>query len=141
MATVFPIVLAVTVVGIPWAILWGVRWLFADQAVILEGKAGRSALATSSNVVRGHWWRVVAVMPVLVFVGAAVGPIVGIALLVLARMPIDVANAVGTAVYAVAHPFAVIGATLLYQELKAVPKPEAQPGLLSRPRPAVAEAG
>ena len=141
MTTIIPLLLAVTVIGIPWAILWFVRWWFADQAVILEGKSGRSALVTSSNAVRGHWWRALAVMPVLLFVGAAVGPIVGIALLVLARAPIDLANAAGAVVFAVAHPFSVIGATLLYRELKSMPHPEAQPSLLDRLRPAVAKAG
>jgi hypothetical protein len=141
MTTVFPLLLAATIVGIPWAILWAVRWLFADQAVILEGKAGRGALVASSNAVRGHWWRALAVMPVLLFVGVAIGPIVGIGLMILAQAPIDLANAVGAIVYAVAHPFSVIGATLLFQELKAMPHPAIEASRFARFLPAAAKAG
>ncbi|MBI4233804.1 MAG: hypothetical protein HY686_05125 [Chloroflexi bacterium] len=50
--------LAITVVGIPLAIYFGVLWALAPQAVMLEGCGPRAALAASARWVRGSWWRV-----------------------------------------------------------------------------------
>ena len=48
--------LAITIVGIPWAVMRLVRWAFLSQAIMLEGKQGEEVLATSAALVQGYWW-------------------------------------------------------------------------------------
>jgi len=106
--------LAVTIIGLPVAALLAVRWGFAAQAVVLGGATPRQALAISWRTVAGRWWRTLAVGLVLIVVGAGVGPVIGIALMVGVGAPPDLANGVSGVVYAVSYPFAVIGATLYF---------------------------
>src|SRR3712207_7368606 len=48
-------------------------------------------------------------LPIFAFVGGFLGPVVSIALLVLANAPLDLATAASAVVYAVTQPLAVIG--------------------------------
>ena len=50
--------LAVTVIGIPLAIYFAVRWGLYGLPVILEGSTGWGALARSTELVKGSWGRV-----------------------------------------------------------------------------------
>ena len=50
--------LAITVIGIPFAIYFAVRWSFYAQAVLIEGTSVTHALRRSSELVKGTWWRV-----------------------------------------------------------------------------------
>jgi hypothetical protein len=110
--------LTVSVVGIPWAIERGVRWLFVSQAVLLDGAGAREALRASARVVTGRWWRTAATAAFLWIAAVAPGPIVGLALLVLATPEVRYVNWLSSLVYAVMLPLSVIGMTLLYQNLK-----------------------
>ena len=112
------LVLALTVIGLPWAIAWGVRWAFAGQAVVLDGADAGRALALSASTVAGHWWRTLGVLAVLVFVAAVLGPLIGIPLMILLHAPLTLVNGVGGVIYAFTHPFAVVGGTLLYERLR-----------------------
>ena len=110
--------LAISVVGLPWAMLWAVRWGFFGQATIQDGaKTGSEALEGSARVVRGRWWRALGIGGVLVVVGAALGPALAIPVLILFDAPLELVNGFAGFVYAVTHPFAVIGGTILYQRL------------------------
>lgn len=111
--------LGITLVGLPWAVTRAVRWLFVPQAVILDDRRGKEALAASAAAVRGRWWRTAATMAALAFVAAAVGPLVGLLLMIPLRLPLELANGASAIVYAVTQPLAVIGGTLLYRRLKA----------------------
>ena len=51
-------VLAITVIGIPFAIYLGIRWGFYAQAVLIEETSATNALKRSRELVRGSWWRV-----------------------------------------------------------------------------------
>ncbi|MFN8592818.1 MAG: Vps62-related protein [Thermomicrobiales bacterium] len=106
--------LTLTVVGIPWAINRSVRWMFGPQATMLEAQRGKTALATSSEAVRGHWWQAALSGATLGFIGGAPGVIVGLLLFILVRLPVDVANSISTLVYAVVVPFAIAGLTILF---------------------------
>ncbi len=110
--------LTLTVVGLPWAVFWGVRWAFIGQAVILDDAGAGRAPAVSAGVVRGHWGRTLAIVAVLVFVAAVLGPLIGIPLMILVKAPLDLVNGLSGVVYAFSHPFAVIGGTLLYEQLR-----------------------
>jgi len=110
----FVIILTLTIIGIPFAINRFVRWQFGDQAATLDEVRGRAALRASSSSSKGRWWQIVATLPVLFVLGATIGPLVGIALLLGPKMQIDIANGIGSIIYSVTMPFAVIGMTLLY---------------------------
>jgi hypothetical protein len=59
-------------------------------------------------------WRMAATDLTLAFLGAALGVIVTLLLLVFARLPIDATNVAAALVYAVAQPFAIAGLTVVY---------------------------
>lgn len=50
--------LAVTIVGIPFALYFAGRWGFFVETLLLEGVSARDALRRSSELVRDMWWRV-----------------------------------------------------------------------------------
>jgi hypothetical protein len=110
--------LALSIVGIPWAIAYTVRWLFVTQTVLLDGAGPRSALKMSRETVAGHWWRTAATSLFLSLVSVAPAPLIGLALLIGAKQEVRHVNWVSSLIYAVMLPIAVIGMTLLYQRLK-----------------------
>jgi hypothetical protein len=52
------VLLAITIVGIPWAIRTGVRWSFGGQAVILNNESAKDAISHSCRLVKGLWWQI-----------------------------------------------------------------------------------
>ena len=50
-------VLTITIIGIPFAIYFAVRWGFFVETLLLEGTSVRAALKRSSALVSGMWWR------------------------------------------------------------------------------------
>lgn len=49
--------LAITVVGIPWAIRLFMRWYFGTQAVMIQGYTAKEAISESCRLVTENWWR------------------------------------------------------------------------------------
>ena len=117
--------LGLTVVGVPLALYLGVRWAFASQAAVLAGAAGVGALRASFAATRGAWWPTALTLSLLAVAGAALGPLLGIALMVVGGIPIELADGAGALVYAFTQPLAIVGATLLYRRL--VPAEGARP--------------
>lgn len=110
--------LALTVVGLPWAVARQVRWLFVAQAVILDGAVPRTATELSARAVSGRWWRTAGIALLLVVVGALPGPILGVFLLIFAAASVGFVNGLSSIIYAVSLPLSVLGFTVLYQRLK-----------------------
>jgi hypothetical protein len=110
--------LVFTVIGIPMVIWLLGRWAFTPQAVMLDGARGRAALQRSaaSAGTYGHWLRSTCVILLLVIIGAAPGPIIGLALLILRSSSVSFANTVSSLVFAAFLPFSVLGLTLLYRQ-------------------------
>ena len=52
------VLLAITVIGIPFAIFFGVRWFFCSLAAVFEEKSAVQSLKRSGELVNGGWWRV-----------------------------------------------------------------------------------
>lgn len=50
------ILLAVTVIGLPFAIYRFVRWAFIIQSIVVDGQKGEASLAYSAALVQGLWW-------------------------------------------------------------------------------------
>jgi hypothetical protein len=59
--------------------IWlAVRWLFAAQAVVLDGDRGTAALRTSAAVVQGQWWSTFGRLIVINIVGTAIALLLGL---------------------------------------------------------------
>ena len=54
--------LAITIIGIPFAIYFATRWGFYAQAVLIEEHSATNALKRSRELVKGAWWRVFGIM-------------------------------------------------------------------------------
>ena len=54
--------LFITIIGIPFAIYFSVRWGLYTLPVLFEGATARSALRRSTELVKGTWWRVFGIM-------------------------------------------------------------------------------
>ena len=54
--------LMITCIGIPFALFFGVRWLFCSLGALFEEKSAVGALKRSSELVKGGWWRVFGIM-------------------------------------------------------------------------------
>ncbi len=105
------ILMAITIIGIPFAFYFGVRWSFLSQAVVLDGAGPRAALSRSSDLVHGQWWRVLGISLVI-------GLITGIASTVLGALNvIPVLGAIAAST--LAAPLSPIAQTLLYYDLRA----------------------
>lgn len=52
------LLLAITIIGIPWALRLIVRWFFGYQVVMLHDAEPKAAISESCRLVDGDWWRV-----------------------------------------------------------------------------------
>ena len=105
------ILMAITIIGVPFAIFFGVRWYFVMQTASLERCGPLIALARSSDLVRGNWWRV---FGILLLIGIVLAIANGIASASLGFIPY-----VGPMVVAILFaPVWIIAQTLLYHDLR-----------------------
>lgn len=110
--------LTISVVGIPFAVIRLIRWLFVEQAIMMDDADSRTALGVSAHAVKGRWWRTLMSAVVLGVVGVLTGPIVGVILLVAVGLSADVVNVVSSVMYALILPLVFIALTQLYTSLK-----------------------
>ena len=73
--------LAITIIGIPFAIYFLVRWGFYGQAVLVEGTSATHALRRSSELVKGTWWRVLGIMLAIVLLSFMIQTVLQFSLL------------------------------------------------------------
>lgn len=119
LAIAFVSALSFTVVGIPLALRQAVRWAFIEQAVLLDGKSWREAMAQSSTLVRGSWLWSAAAVSALGSLALAVAPGVGVVLiLTLKSTPLAYVNLISALVYACLVPYIALGLALVYFDLK-----------------------
>ncbi|NBP86895.1 MAG: hypothetical protein EBU54_17620 [Mycobacteriaceae bacterium] len=102
-------------------IFLAVFWLFASQAVVIEGKGVRDALRRSGEIVRGSWWTVFLAYLVISIVAALARFVLeligGAAFLALDGSGRTVAVAIwSTLVLLVVEPFLLIAVALLYAD-------------------------
>lgn len=126
------VLMTIVVVGIPFAIYFGVCWAFILQVVMIERLGGFGAARRSRALVRGTWWRV---LGILVVIGLMVSILSGVASLILggivgglfglagsgpdAAIGSIVANQIASAVVAsFATPLSLIATTILYYDLR-----------------------
>ncbi len=118
LATGGVILLALSIVGLPWALWKLVGWAFVQQEVLFTDKSIRDSLRGSSELVRGRWWH--ALRPILFFaiLSTIAGPILTFALIF---TPLDLIwiDILGSLVFALLIPYVTLGTTLLYFDLEA----------------------
>lgn len=65
--------LFVTVIGIPFAIYFLMRWGLYSLPVLFEETTGRNALRRSTELVKGSWWRVFGIMLAISLISFMIG--------------------------------------------------------------------
>ena len=118
LATLYVILMAITVVGIPFALWKLVGWAFAQQEVMFTDKTIRESLRGSSELVRGRWWRAVRVVLFLTVLSLVTGPLFTLAL-IFTPLPFLAINLLGALIFALMIPYVALGETLLYFDLQA----------------------
>ena len=116
LATLGVLLLALTVIGLPFALWKLVGWSFVQQEVIFTDKGFRESFRASSELVRGRWFRTARVILVFYVIGIAAGPILTFALIFTA-LPLIWINVIGSLVFALLIPFTALGGTFLYFDL------------------------
>jgi hypothetical protein len=117
MATLGVTLLAISVIGFPWAVWKYFGWQFVQQQILFEDKPLRAAFRDSSELVRGHWWRTVRVAGFFWLISTVAGPVVGFVLIFL-NFSLLWINLIGSLVFALIIPFVTLGHTLLYFDLQ-----------------------
>jgi hypothetical protein len=112
------ILLLITFIGLPFAAYFYIAWQFVQQEVIFEDRSIRESLRGSRAVVRGHWWRTLAVTGILALIRIVTGPVLGLFLIFLNLSALQV-NLIGSVVFALLLPYVALGRTLLYLDLQA----------------------
>ncbi len=140
--------LFVTVIGIPFAIYFLMRWGLYGLPVLFEETTGRNALRRSTELVKGSWWRVFGIMLAISLISFMIGfilqesfefilSLIGIAapeapanfLEQLQRLYMPISSEIGWFSYSVRRlvslsiafitmPIGPIGSTLLYFDLR-----------------------
>ena len=118
LATLGIFLMAVTVIGIPFAIWKLVGWAFVGQEVLFTDKSLREAFRGSSELVRGRWWHAVRVIVFLVALLFVTGPVLTLGL-IFTPLPFLVVNLLGALIFSLLLPYVAIGQTLLYFDLQA----------------------
>jgi len=118
LATAAVILLAATVIGLPFAIWKYFEWQLIQQEIVFEDKSIREAFRGSSRLVRGHWWHTVGVTGFLSLLTVIAGPILGF-VLIFAGLSLVSVDLFSSVVYALLLPYEAIGRTLLYFDLGA----------------------
>ena len=104
-------VMSITIIGIPFAIYFGVRWAFIVQAALLEGVDARAAFSSSTDLVKGNWWRVFGILLVVGIIVGAIGFILNFTVGLIPYVGSVIAGILPT-------PIAIVAATLLYYDLR-----------------------
>jgi hypothetical protein len=116
LATLGVLLLALTVIGLPFALWKLVGWSFVQQEVIFTDKGFRESFRASSELVRGRWFRTARVILIFYVVSVAAGPMLTFALIFTA-LPLIWINVIGSLVFALLIPFVAMGETFLYFDL------------------------
>jgi hypothetical protein len=118
LATVGVALMALTIVGIPWAIWKLVGWAFVQQEVLFTDKSLRESFRGSSDLVRGRWWHAVRAIVFFSVLTTVAGPALTFAL-IFTKLPLFWINVLGSLIFALLIPYVALGKTLLYFDLQA----------------------
>ena len=111
-------VLMFLLVGIPLFFYLLVVWFFFVECIMLDGKKPLDSLWRSRDLVQGNFWRVFLIGLVYTLLAVGVTIVAGLADLLLSPISPVLSNAFLVAVSALITPFAWIGRTLVYYDLR-----------------------
>jgi hypothetical protein len=118
LAAVILVLLTISIVGIPWAVIRVVRWMLTVQAIVIDGAGWREARHQSANAVVGHWWRTALLAATLTMLNSLVGPLLGLVVLVFVTPSTFVAQTTSSLVYSLLFPLVGIATTLWFEHLQ-----------------------
>lgn len=121
--------MALTIVGIPLAIYFSVRWAFAIPTAMLENSGPRDSMSRSTNLVKGGLLRTGAVLGLITLIWAFTGSLIsgiigltlGLGLGLITNNPTVISQVVGIAgglVWVAITPMFLIGLTLAYWDVR-----------------------
>ncbi|HYJ20807.1 MAG TPA: hypothetical protein VEW07_02140 [Solirubrobacterales bacterium] len=110
--------MAITIIGLPFAAWKLVGWSFVGQEVLFTDKSLRESFRGSSELVRGRWWHAVRVVVFLVALLFIAGPLLTLGL-IFTPLPFLAINLLGALIFSLLIPYVVIAQTLLYFDLQA----------------------
>ncbi len=125
--TLAVVLLALTIIGIPFAIRKYVDWQFVQQQIVFRDTSIRDAFRGSRQVVRGRWWRTLRIAGFFWLLSIVVGPMLGFAL-IFADLSLPAINLFGSVVFALLTPYVALGRTLLFFDLESRARPVPQTG-------------
>jgi hypothetical protein len=112
---VIVVALGITIVGIPFAIYFMVRWAFFTQTIVIDGETSGNATRASAHIVQGSWWRTFGILIILGILASL--PAAAVSLLFSAASPVA-ANLASAVVAVVVFPFSAGALTLLFFDLQ-----------------------
>lgn len=105
----------ITIIGIPFAIFFGVRWSLLLQVATLENVGPTEAISRSSNLVKGDWWRVLGYIIIMIIISFIIGIGAGI---LMRLLPAVISNFIWAMVNILIFPITTIIMTLIYWDLR-----------------------
>ena len=110
--------LVVTVIGIPFAIVYLIRKAVTLQSIVIEERGGTSGLKRSGELVRGSELRVLAIAGLVNGTVALLGPVIGVAMMFVTPASLGLINLVSSLVYVFVLPAVGITIALLFFDLR-----------------------
>ena len=110
--------MVITVVGIPFAVIYLIRKSVTIQSIVIEKRGGTSGLKRSGELVRGNELRVLATAGLVNGTVAFIGPVVGVAMMFVTSASLAFINLVAALVYMFVMPAAGIAIGLLFFDLR-----------------------
>ena len=89
-------------------------WALIAPSIELEGLSALGGLRRSRRLVRGKWFKVTSLIVVGAALAIAIGPLVGVALILVAGLPFWLINLVAGVIYALTMPFVAITTVYVY---------------------------
>lgn len=111
--TVQIVVLAITIIGIPWAIKLLIETQVLTQVCAIEGRSGADSRARARWLVRGAWLRVAVVSLLAGALPLLIAPLLAMPFL-LVQLPVWSVNLIGAVFAAAITPLAAVVMVLLY---------------------------
>jgi hypothetical protein len=106
--------LASSIYLLPIAIWLAGLWALNAPCIELEGLSALGGLRRSRRLVRGSWFKVTSLIVVGAAFALAIGPLIGVALILVAGWPFWLINLVAGVIYALTMPFVAITTVYVY---------------------------
>jgi hypothetical protein len=106
--------LASSIYLLPIAVWLAGLWALIAPTIELEAVSALAGLRRSRQLVRGKWFKVTSLIVVGAGLAIAIGPLVGVALILVAGLPFWLINLVAGVIYALTMPFVAITTVYVY---------------------------